>query len=74
MHESLPLLARDGLIAEHAEGLEFGCELCFAIHLDGAEEFLSLKDKILLRAKNIASRATLSLFQMWLDRRGFFSG
>jgi len=26
LHEPPPLLATDGIIAEHAEGLEFGCE------------------------------------------------
>jgi hypothetical protein len=32
LHEPLPKLASDGHIAKHAEGLEFGCGLCFAIH------------------------------------------
>ena len=32
LQESLPVLTRDRLVAEDAEGLEFGGELCFAVH------------------------------------------
>jgi hypothetical protein len=35
LQESLPVFARGRLIAQQAEGLEFGYELCFAIHGNG---------------------------------------
>ena len=35
LHEFQPLLASEYFIAKRAKGLEFGCELCFAIHCDG---------------------------------------
>ncbi len=45
LHKSLPLTARGRLIAQRAEGLEFGGELCFSIHLvcEALLEFYSSK-------------------------------